>query len=164
MTYGMIYVKLVSTLSKYLGYMILSTTGIVYVLKILSEPIEKVATLSLTAIAIIGALSALCFSYAPCISDENDKNSGLYSGEKFLHSTLLIIQTLFLKYVADQVLFLQLVKSVPWLETTISMIANTIIFWIGSSSVVFAALGFDSLNKTLWSHYVKNAKKNLNKE
>ncbi len=160
----MTYIKFLSSLSKYLGYMILSTSGIVYVQRILFEPIEKVATLAFTAIATIGALSALCFSYVSCIFNENDKNSGIYSGEKFLHSTLLIIQTLFIKYVADQVLFLEMVKTVPWFKTTISIITGSIILWIGTSAVTLAALGFDTLNKTLWSHYVKNASKNLNKE
>jgi len=157
----MFYVKLYSFISKYVGYAIISMSGLYYVQRILSESAEKVTSLALTAIAIIAALSALCFSYVPCISDEVDRNSGLYAGEKFLHSTLLVIQTLFLKYVAEQALSYDSIIAIFWLKITISIIAGTLLIGIGGFAVTMAALGFHDLNKTLWSHYKKIAEQNL---
>ncbi len=157
----MFYVKLYSFISRPIGYVIISMSGLYYVQRIFSEPAEKVTTLALTAIAIIAALSALCFSYVPCISDEVDRNSGLYAGDKFLHSTLLVIQTLFLKFVADQALSFDSIKSIVWLKITISIIAGTLLIGIGGFAVTMAALRFNDLNKTLWSRYEKLAKINL---
>jgi hypothetical protein len=159
--FNMLYVKLYSLISRSVGYFIISVSGLLYVQRILSEPADRVIPLALTAIATIAALSALCFSYVPCISDEVDKNSGLYAGEKFLHSTLLMIQTLFLKYVADQLLAIDSIKEILWLQMTISITVGVLLFGIGGYAVTMAALGFDSLNKTLWSHFEKLALKNL---
>lgn len=157
----MFYVKLSSFISKSIGYIIICMSGLFYVQRLITEPIEKVSSLAFIAIATMAALSALCFSYVQCISDETDKNTGLYAGEKFLHSTLLIIQTIFLKYVTDQGLSFDLIKSIVWLKITISIIAGILLTCIGGYAVSMSALGIHYLNKTLWSHYEKLAKKNL---
>lgn len=157
----MFYVKLYSLISKYTGYMIICISGLFYIQRLIIEPIEKVTSIALTAIGIIAALSSLCFSFIQGISDEHDKNSGLYAGEKFLHSALLIILTLFLKYITDQALSYNLIKAIIWLKSTILIVAGILIFGMGFYAVIMAALGFHDLNKTLWSRYEKLAKINL---
>ena len=157
------YVKFYSFTSKAIGYIIISASGLVYIQKLIIAPIEMVTPIALTAIATIAALSALCFSFVQSISDEHDKNSGLYAGEKFLHSTLLIILTLFLKYASDQALSFASIYSITWLKIIISIISGLLLIGIGGYAVTMAALGFHDLNKTLWSRYEKLAKRNLGK-
>ena len=157
----MFYVKFYSFISKTIGYIIISVSGLVYIQKLIIVSIEKVTPIALTAIATIAALSALCFSFVQSISDEHDKNSGLYAGEKFLHSTLLIILTLFLKYASDQALSFTSINSIIWLKITISIISSLFLFGIGGYAITMAALGFHDLNKTLWSRFEKLAEKNL---
>jgi hypothetical protein len=157
----MFYVKLYSFISKAIGYITISMSGLFYIQKLIIDPIEKVTPIAITAIATIATLSALCFSFVQSISDEHDKNSGLYAGEKFLHSTLLIILTLFLKYSTDQTLSFDSIKSIVWLKITISIISYILLFGIGGYAVTMAALGFHELNKILWTRFEKLAKKNL---
>lgn len=157
------HVKLFSFISKTLGYIIICASGLFYVQKLIIVPIDKVTPIALTAIATIATLSALCFSFVQSLSDEHDKNSGLYAGEKFLHSTLLIILTLFLKYTSDQAQAFALTYSITWLKIIILVISIPLLLGIGGYAVTMAALGFHDLNKTLWSRYEKLAKRNLEK-
>ena len=160
----MLYVKIYSSLSRVLGYAILSMSGLLYIRNIVYESGSKVTSMALTATATIAALSALCFSFVHCINDEDDKKNTIYAGEKFLHSTLLIIQTLFLKYALDQALAFESVKTIVWLKITIQIVASILLTGIGGFAVTMAAHGFNSLNKTLWIHYEKNAEQNLSKK
>jgi hypothetical protein len=160
----MFYVKFYRKLSNAIGYVIICVTGILYIQKLLMEPVDKVTNVALTAIGAVAALSALCFTFAPLIEDEHDKKSGLYAGEKFLHSTLLIILTLFLKYANDQLISFEFISSIKWLKVTIICIFSMPMFGIGSFAVGMAALGFHDLNKTLWFRYEQRAKENLKKK
>jgi hypothetical protein len=73
----------------------------------------------------------------------------------------LIIQTLFLKFVVSQALSFEFIKTNIWLANTIQIIISWLLIMIGGAAVTIAALGFDSLNKTLWIHYEKIAEQNL---
>lgn len=160
----MFYVKFYRKLSNAIGYIIISITGLFYIQRVLMEPIDKVTNVALTAIGTIAVLSALSFTFAPIIDEDHDKRSGIYAGEKFLHSTLLIILILFLKFANDQLINFDFIKSINWLKITINVIFGMPMLGLGGFAVTMAALGFDDLNKTLWLRYEKRAKENLKKK
>jgi len=160
----MFYVKFFRKFSSAIGYIIISLTGTFYIQRLLMEPIEKVSNIALTAIGTIAALSALSFTFAPVINEAHGKKSGLYAGEKFLHSTLLIILTLFLKFAFDQLINLDFIKSINWLKLTLGIIFYIPMIGLGGFGVTMAALGFHDLNKTLWFRYERLSKENLKKK
>ena len=142
-----------SKLSQSIGYIIIFFAGQTYVLGLLSEPIEKITSIALSSLGAIVALAALCFAVVPCLPSENDKRAPLYAGEKFFHSTLLIIQTLFLKYGAETFLAYSWVKSQNWLVIALSILTPFLISGIGLFAALNAAWGFDSLNKFFWQRH-----------
>jgi len=145
--------KLTSKLSQAIGYIIIFFAGQTYVLGILSEPIERVTSIALSSLGAIVALAALCFAVVPCLPLENDKKAPMYAGEKFFHSTLLIIQTLFLKYGADTFLSYAWIKSLHWLVVALTILTSILISGIGLFAVLNTAWGFDSLNKFFWHRH-----------
>jgi energy-converting hydrogenase Eha subunit C len=145
--------KWTSKLSQSIGYIIIFFAGQTYVLGLLSEPIEKITSIALSSLGAIVALAALCFAVIPCLSSENDKMAPLYAGEKFFHATLLIIQTLFLKYGADTFLTYSLIRSLHWLVVALTVLTSVLISGIGLFAVLNAAWGFDSLNKFFWQRH-----------
>lgn len=160
----MFYVKLISFISRIIGYSIIAISGLIYVQQMIYNSVSDVSSVALTAFATVAVLSALCFSFSPILSQEEDKNTALYAGEKFLHSTLLIVQTLFLKYVMKEIEGLVFAQSLNWLKTVLEILSNFFQLGIGGFAVTMAALGFHYLNKILWIHYEERAKQNLQKK
>jgi len=140
-------------ISKSIGYFVILMSGIFYIQRIASAPLEKVTTIALSSIGIIGVLSAICYQAVPCYDNEHNREEALYAAEKFLHSALLIIQTLFLKFAFDQILTIEFVKNTSWLKTVSSGIFIFLIVGIGSFALLFACYGFESLNRFLWNRY-----------
>jgi hypothetical protein len=145
--------KWTSKLSQSIGYIIVFLAGQTYVMSLLSEPLGKITSIALSSLGAIVALAALCFAVVPCLPSENDKKAPMYAGEKFFHSTLLIIQTLFLKYGADTFLAYPWIKSLPWLVDALTILASILISGIGLFAALNTAWGFDSLNRYFWQRY-----------
>lgn len=102
--------KIVEKISEVLGYIIFSFSILSYVSALIRQTFEKVSTVGLSAFALVAAVSGLCFAMAQVLENENDKASTLYSGEKLLHSAVLILETIVLKYASDAVLSLSYVN------------------------------------------------------
>jgi hypothetical protein len=147
--------KWASAISKTLGYFILMFSGIMYITQLLKEPLERVSSIAISSFGIIAALSGICYALIPCLEKESDKVAPLYAGEKFLHSALLIMQTLFLKYAIDKLLAIELIKSLDWANKIINGLASFLLTGIGGYAVYFAVFGFDELNKFFWQRYEK---------
>jgi len=145
--------KWASLISKSIGYFVIILSGIFYIQRIVVEPLERVATIALSAIGTIGVLSATCYQAVPCFDNERDRKEALYAAEKFLHSALLIIQTLFLKFALDQILTIEFVNNTIWLKNVLVGFFGLLLVGIGSFALLFASYGLDSLNKFLWKRY-----------
>ena len=91
-------------ISAAIGYIIFGGSVLSYVSALMRQPFEKVSTVGLSAFALVAAVSGLCFAMAQVLEKENDKSTALYSGEKLLHSAVLILETIVLKYASDAVL------------------------------------------------------------
>jgi len=145
--------KWASRLSQSIGYIIIFFAGQTYVLGLLLEPLPRITSIALSSLGAIVALAALCFAAVPCLPSENDKKAPMYAGEKFFHSTLLIIQTLFLKYGADTFLTYAWINSIQGLVVVLTILTYILIFGIGLFAVLNTAWGFDSLNRFFWQRY-----------
>jgi hypothetical protein len=88
---------LLPLLSKTLGNLIILLAGLFYVGELVKKPFEQTTGTILTAFGIIAGFSALCYTAIPSYR-RDQRGTPLYAGEKFLHSSLLIIQTLFLRF------------------------------------------------------------------
>ena len=145
--------KWISKVSKSIGYLVIFLAGQTYIMGLLSEPVERITSVALSSLGAIVALSALCFAVVPCLSSEDDKIAPMHAGEKFFHSTLLLIQTLFLKYAANAILSYAWVKSTVWLFVILPFLNGVLITGIGLFAVLNVAWGFDSLNRFFWQRY-----------
>jgi hypothetical protein len=149
-------------LSRSVGTVIVLMAGLTYIKEIVQRPLDQIAGVLLTAFGVIAALSALCFSAAPCYSDQS-KGETLYAGEKFLHSCVAIIQLLFLKYAVSRIPEWEFIKGLEWIDT----LARIVLGIFGLGAMYFAWLGLMYLNIFLWKRYefwVKRKKRQLRKD
>ena len=145
--------KIFRILSAIIGYMITGIASLMYVNQIVNEPSDKVATLALSAFAVIAVLSGLCFALMPCLDRFEDRRVTLYAGEKFFHSSLLIIQTIFLKFAAGVLVSTEWLKNHAWLHFSVSMVSGILITAIAVLATYFFLFGFEALNDHLWERY-----------
>jgi hypothetical protein len=138
--------KISSTISKTVGYAIFVSSGISYLTNMATEPSSKAITVGVSALGIIGLLSGLCFTMTKCIEDKNMKNTLIYSGEKFLHSCLLIVQTIFLKFAYDGFSAFMKKEFIPLVANIASYVFYLLVISIGIYAIYFSIYGFEDLN------------------
>ena len=76
---------------------------------------------------------------------------GQYAGEKFLHASLLLIQTLFLIYARDALT--DLIKTNAFIVNAIKIVAAGILTLIAGTGGVCWSWGFSTLNEVLWDNW-----------
>ena len=81
---------------------------IVYIQHSFDQPAAKMLPIGLSAFGVTAALSGICFSMARVI---DNPHTAKYAGEKFLHSAILLIQSLFLLYLRDAAIESAWIKS-----------------------------------------------------
>ena len=81
---------------------ILITTSF-YITHAITLQAVEVFPMAITAFGITAALSGVCFTMAPV---KNEDLSVRYAGEKFLHSSLLLIQSVIVVYAKESMLSL----------------------------------------------------------
>lgn len=146
-------VRIIEKISAAIGYIIFGGSVLSYVSALMRQPFEKVSTVGLSAFALVAAVSGLCFAMAQVLEKENDKSTALYSGEKLLHSAVLILETIVLKYASDAVLSSTFVKSYKTLATAISWVSHGMLFIISSYAAYFLLYGFEALHDFLWNRF-----------
>jgi hypothetical protein len=142
-------------LTNTVGYVLYGLSGLQYAIHLLNRDNPKLTAVGVTAFGVCAVLSNLSYRAAP-LFDEKEKKLLMYSGEKFFHSSLLLIQTVVFRYAIDAFLTFKVApdKSM-WMPviTTIVMIFNVIMFLIGIFAVYFFLYGFESLNNFFWIRY-----------
>lgn len=144
-------------LSKTLGTIIVIGAGIPYVKQLVRQPLDEATGTILTAFGAIAGLSALCFTAVPFYK-QDQKETTLYAGERFLHSCLMIIQTLFLKFAVDRLPEWDILKNSGWLKY-VQGFTDFILVAFGIVAIILAYLGFNDLNSLLWKRYEITKKK-----
>jgi hypothetical protein len=136
-----------------IGYIIVSSAALMYVSRLMRQPFGNVFTVGLSAFALLAAMCGLCFSFAPCLSEDKDRKTALYAGEKFLHSCILILQTIFLIYVKEGLLAIKWVGEHNWLRSSISVIMHIILIITSSLATWFCLFAVEAINDFLWERY-----------
>lgn len=133
--------------------------GIISTANIISLPLGEVTNLSLAMIGILAGLSGLCFSIysAPTVAD-SDRNKFVYCGEKFLHSCILIIQSLACKYAYSHIIAVAIVEKNQWLSGPVTAVFSLIILVLSAFAFYCMYYGFEMLNDILWGRYIKRHK------
>jgi hypothetical protein len=132
------------------GYFIFAASAWTYVNRLMEQAGGQVFTIGIAAFGLIATLSGLCYRMAPTVTDEDEKRHVLYSGEKFLHSSVLLIQTIFLKYVKDAT---PPQASPTWFNRGFNIVFIVILFLLTAFAVGAFLYGFESLNDVLWKKY-----------
>jgi ABC-type iron transport system FetAB permease component len=136
-------------------FFIIFWAGYNYVQNLINEQSKDVMAVGFSKIIIIAGLSGLCYMAVPFIKDDKYKSQFLVAGEKFSHSCLMIVQTVFLKYLTGYIFKWEFVLKIDWVKTFLEVIFATLYFVLGGYAVFFFVWGFDALNKHLWSRYEK---------
>lgn len=116
------------------------------------KPAQDVYNMAFASFGVTAVLSGLCFGMAPSKTTEPRIR---FSGEKFLHSSLLIGQTIIVVYAKNALLGLSIIRD----HLVITRIITAFFFFVIFNVSVFAAVtwfnGFQGLNKELWDRYKK---------
>jgi len=150
--------KIMAQLSSVLGHMILVLAALSYVGELIQKPFEQVATIGLGAFAMIGALSGLCFAMAPILTTKKSKDLVLYSGEKFFHSTILILQSVALKWASEAALSKPYMRSYPVAELTLTFGSHILVSSVSIIGTYFLLYGFETVNDLLWERFLSRRK------
>src|ERR1700730_8214047 len=113
------------------------------------EPANTALPIWITAVGVSLGLSAACFTMSPI----GVNTHGQYAGEKFLHSSVLLIQSLFLLYVRDALTELDWIKTNGFILETIKIVANSFLTLIAGVAAVCWSFGFSQLNEVLWHNW-----------
>lgn len=130
---------------------IIMTAGISYVKQILRQPLSEATGIMLATFGAIAGISAVCYTAVPFYKKGQDETI-LFAGEKFLHSCLMIIQTLFLKFGIDRIPEWDFLKNLGWLKY-VQWFADFILIVFGLVAIMLAYAGFFELNRFLWKRY-----------
>jgi hypothetical protein len=111
---------LAALISKHVALFISGCAALFYVVSLLRSPLGDFAPVGLSAFAIIAGLAGVCYTLVQVIDSQKEKVTPLYAAEKFLHSSILLLQTLFLKYAEASVL--EFLAAIPWLQRTVELV------------------------------------------
>ena len=156
-------IKTFEKISASIGYIIFGSSILFYVANITRQPFEKVSPVGLAAFALVAAVSGLCFAMAQVLDKENEKSIALYSGEKLLHSSVLILETIVLKYASDAFLSSTFLKSHETVTTVIYWVSFGLLFMLSVYAAYFLLYGFEALHDFLWNRF-QLRRQNMNKK
>lgn len=146
-------IKILEKISATASFIIFSWAVLTYIIALLKQPISVMASVGLSAFALVAAVSGLCFAMASVLEKENGKSTAIYSGEKLLHSSVLILQTVVLKYALDTFLASKFMKSHDMMASIISIGTQALLTIIGSYAAYFSLYGFEALHDFLWDRF-----------
>ena len=141
-------------ISNAIGSIVIAAAGLIYALRIITSDSSEIYTIGISGLFIFAAISALCFAFQPMVRLEDEKKNIIYAGEKFFHATLLIIQTILVKYSYNQIIIILNPEKQKILFYLTDGIFYIIVFICCSFAVYFSIFGFERLNDLLWKRYL----------
>lgn len=132
--------------------MILGLTALMYIQQAIFEPLDKFSTVALSGIGILLALAGLSFALFPCLNNKEDKNLIIYVGEKFFHSSILLVQTLFIKFAYETLKSMEFFQTL-WLKEILLFLFLLPLIILVSLATWFFIFGFEKINDFLWFRY-----------
>ena len=146
--------------SMYVATPLIAFTTIFIVSSAFTLPVKEVYPMVFSAFGVTVALSGICFSLAAL---PLKKSKVKYAGEKFLHSSLLLIQLIAIIYVKSSSLEISFVKTSSSLKVIIVGVLSVVFILVASVAFCIFYFGFDALNDELWNNYEKRIEKIRNR-
>lgn len=144
--------KLFALVSVWIATPLLFICTTVSIQHAINQPATDSLPIGLSAFGITAALSGVSFSMAR--ASENPVTAN-YAGEKFLHSAILLIQSLVVLYIRDTVVEIDWIKTWPWpnLVITVKLVAHGILFLVTAAASWTWYHGYSELNDVLWKNW-----------
>jgi len=121
-----------------------------YVAHAISQPASAVYGIGIASFGVSAALSAICFTVSEPVQGSPDFR---YAGEKFLHSSVLLIQTMMLIYLRDLLTASSWLDSHLWLGALAKALPVFLLPLLSGAAAVTWYHGFDALNSRLWRNW-----------
>ncbi|MGA9109957.1 MAG: hypothetical protein ACLQBD_02445 [Syntrophobacteraceae bacterium] len=127
-----------------------------YVQRAIELPASEVYAVGMAAFGVTAALSAVCFAMAVA---PTAVPISTFAGEKFLHSSILIVQTLLIISVRDAVLKITFLSDHGVLLTQARGLFAVIVMFVAFTAVFTWHNGFSDLNAALWKNWEQRVNK-----
>jgi hypothetical protein len=121
-----------------------------YVVHAISRPAGEVYPLGMTAFGITAAFAAICFSVPETVPGSA---AFRYSAEKFLHSSVLLIQTVMIIYLKDSVEHSQWAAAYQWAAKPLHFVLKLILPLISGAAAITWSHGFEAVDRQLWANW-----------
>jgi hypothetical protein len=147
------YPKIFAIVSMWIATPLLGLCTIVYVQNALTQPVTDTFPIGLSAFGVTAALSGISFSM---VKAYENPATARYAGEKFLHSSILLIQSLIILYLRDTAIDSEWIKTWPHLLLPIKMFASGILSLVTIVAAATWYYGYSELNVFLWKRWEQN--------
>lgn len=145
--FSILYIVFIKLASNIIGFLVIFIFGFSYITNLWKQSADKVTTTGFAALGIIMALSALSFTMAQFITDEDCKSRVILAGERFFHSCLFLIQAIIFKYASEfDTVFLVRVEIMPSILKTLASLVSGIAF-------VQCMTAYETIDDLLWNLY-----------
>lgn len=134
--------------------------AVTYAQRAITSTGSEVYAVGMAAFGVTAALSAVCFAMAVTPAAVLVST---YAGEKFLHSSILLVQTLLVVSVRDAVLGLDFVRDHSFLAGQARGLSAVILGFVATAAVWTWHHGFSELNAALWKNWERRIRE-LNDE
>ena len=131
--------------SVWIAIPLLGLATMFYAQRAIIGPALEIYSTGMAAFGVTAGLSAVCFQMAT--TSAGSSSPSVYAGEKFLHSSLLLLQTLLVVYVREAVLVSQFATAHPSLSWQVRGLAAAVLSLLAAAVAWTWYHGFSELNR-----------------
>jgi hypothetical protein len=124
--------------------------GCFYVARATTRPAPEVYGFGVVAFSVTAALSGICLRVPESV---HGSSSFQYAGEKFLHSAVLLLQTVMLVYAKAFFAETTWLSDHPWLGTIVRAVPLALIGLLSAAAAWTWHHAFDVVNSQLWRNW-----------
>ena len=125
---------------------------VLYVLQAISRSAADVYAVGMTAFGMTAALAGICFTVPKEADGSSDTH---YAGEKFLHSALLLIQSLMIIYVKEVVTASAWGHAHPGISNCSKAVLEAVLSLVSTAAAFCWFWGFEVVNSRLWENWAQ---------
>jgi hypothetical protein len=125
------------------------------------QPASEVYGIGVASFGVTAALSGICFTVSESVRGSSEFR---FAGEKFLHSSVLLVQTLMLVYLKDLLAGARLLREYlpywfiflskhPWLGTFVRAVPTALVPVVSGAAAIAWYWGFEAVNNQLWQNW-----------
>ena len=140
-----------------IGQVITGIATVIYIIAIINKPAIEIYQIGIVAFGILAALTGLCYSMASVIEKE-DKSVVILAAEKFFLACILLLMTIFLKFIQQDLSTYKFITD----SYLVSQIIKYLFIILTSANIGtaggFTTYGFQYIHDLLWKRENNNMK------